>query len=117
MHQIYLKPCRTKHFQKNKPHFSSCLALNGEEELEEEEEEDKDEKQLELSRFQDLLLHGNPQLMHYTSALRSHPSVYDAGVRDSKEDVEMQRGPRGELMLDSHIGIVKYCVIYSFEKL
>lgn len=59
---------------------------------------------MDLSRFQDLLLHRNPQLLQYTSALRSHPSVHDAGVHDSKEDVER------ELMLDTHIGIVKYFI-------
>ena len=83
-----------------------CLALYGTE-LEEDEDEEEEDEQLEVHRLPDLLFRDAPQLLQYTAALRSsYDSDYDGsdGV-DSEKDLEIQRERRGELRLDSSIGI------------
>lgn len=77
----------------------------GEEEEEEVGQEGEDE-QLELHRLPDLLYRNAPQLLQYTAALH-YNSEDGEGGDDNEEELEIQRERRGELRLDSNIGMLK----------
>lgn len=80
---------------------------------EEEEEEEGEDDQLELHRLPDLLYRNAPQLLQYTAALHYNSEDGD----DTEEELEIQRERRGELRLDSNIGMLKKIGIILFFSL
>lgn len=84
---------------------------------EEEEEEEGEDEQLELHRLPDLLYRNAPQLLQYTAALHYNSEDGDDGD-GTEEELEIQRERRGELRLDSNIGMFKnwyYCVLFPLR--
>lgn len=72
-----------------------------------EDDEGEEEDEGQVPGLPDLLFRNTPQLLHYTAALQTRYSNDESDYSDDSDDEkESQRERRGELRLNSQIGIL-----------